>query len=328
MDPMELHVKHPESGDQCVVMPEGNDERVLLAARRIIDERVGRVVVLGAPDAVGGTANRHQVRLDGIEIVDPKSSDLSERYATAYAAQRPSSNPGIARQLMRRPLYFGAMMAHIGDADALLAGAANPTSRVIEAGKLVIGLAPGIRTPSSYFLMVIPRFRGHANAMFIFADCAVNIDPSPEQLADIALASASSARSLFDESPRVAMLSFSTQGSAQHAKVRQVQEAVSIAQTRAPELAIDGEFQADCALVPSVAELKWRGDSSVAGQANVLIFPDLNAGNIAYKLTQYLANARAVGPILQGFAKPISDLSRGASADDIVATAKVLLAAT
>jgi len=309
-----------------IVLPEGDDARIVAAAARLKHEKLAQPILLGVPDTIRRIASDVKVSLEGIDIRDPRSDARLDSYGAALAKARESMTPAMATRLASKPLYFGGMMVRQGDADAMVAGCANPTRRVIEAGLMTAGLAAGIALPSSYFLMVVPDFLGKGARPFVFADCAVNADPSAGELADIAIASARSAQALLGETPRVALLSFSTKGSAQHARVDKVREALAIARRREPGLAIDGEFQADAALVPSVAQKKIKEQSAVAGQANVLIFPDLDSGNIAYKLTQWLGGARAIGPFLQGFSKPISDLSRGASVEDIVTTCAVVAA--
>ena len=276
-----------------LILPEAGDERIVEAARILKDRGLAEPIFPGDPEA------------------DPRID--------AYAALYPG-NPKVAARAVRKPLFHAFMMLKAGDADALLGGVSMPTARIVEAALMTVGLAPGIRTPSSFFLMILD------DRVLVYADCAANVDPDAEALADIAIASAASARALLEEEPRVALLSFSTKGSAKHTRVEKVLQALEIAIKRDPDLAIDGELQADAALVESVAKKKVRELGRVAGNANVLVFPDLDSGNIAYKLTQYLAGARAIGPVLQGFAKPVSDLSRGASVEDIVATAAILSA--
>ena len=308
-----------------VVLPEADDERVLSAASQLASRHPICPVLLGQPEKLLQRAAALDLDLSGCEIVDPRKDKRIPVLAKLYCAARPRLSVSAAIRMLRKPLYFGSMLVRSGDADTLLAGAVYPSARVIVAALRCIGLASGVSTPSSFFLMLLPEAENPDHRILLFADCAVNVNPSAEQLADIAVSSAMSYGQIVGADPRIAMLSFSTLGSAKHARVERVRQAVAQVRTTHPSLIIDGELQADTALSRTVAKTKVPGAGQVAGRANVLVFPNLDAANIGYKLTQHLAGARAIGPILQGFDRPISDLSRGANTDDIVTTARVLL---
>ena len=308
-----------------IVLPEGDEPRTVQASAKIVGEGVARVTLLGDPAAIQKVAAETGTDLTGVAIVDPATSEKSAAYADLLYELRKAKGmtPEQAQELVtKNTLYYGAVMLKAGDADGMVAGAINSTGNVLRPALQIIKTAPGIKVVSSCFIMELPDAKWGDDGVMIFGDCAVIPNPTAEELAAIAVASAASGRQLVDIDPRVAMLSFSTKGSAKHDNVTKVQEATKLAKELAPELQLDGELQADAALVESVGQLKSPG-STVAGHANVLVFPDLQAGNIGYKLVQRLAGAEAIGPIIQGLAKPVSDLSRGCSVEDIVSVAAI-----
>lgn len=326
MDILDRFLKQAKTKLRSVVFPEGNDLRVIEAASSLANDGVAKPIVLGRPDEVALAAAEACLNIDGVTIWDPQTDSRADSLADALSKRGKGMPVDEARVRIKEPLIFAGMLVSTGQADSLVAGAANETGRVISAGLKTIGLSQGISRLSSFFLMIVPNHMNNGEHQFIFADCAVNIDPDAEQLADIAIASAESARLLLDEPPKVALLSFSTKGSARHDQVDKVTDALALVRSRVPELVVDGELQADAALVPSVAARKVKDGAGVAGSANVLIFPSLDAANIGYKLVQYMANATALGPFFQGFSKPVCDLSRGCSVSDIIGATVITLA--
>ncbi len=303
---------------KTVVLPESHDNRVLIAAEKIISEQIANVITIGNEDKIEQRAKELGVNLSGVRIIEPEKSDKFSDFVNFFFNLR--KHKGItydqAKETMKRDLYFGAMLVREGYADASVAGSTASTGDVLRAAFQVVGMREDVSIVSSFFLMVFP------DCNFSFADSAVVPNPTAEQLADIAITTAENHKILTGEEPYVAMLSFSTKGSAKHELIDKVIEATKLAQQKRPDLHIDGELQFDAAIVDSVGQRKAPG-SEVAGRANVLIFPDLNAGNIGYKIAQRLGGAEAIGPIVQGLKKPLFDLSRGCSDEDIVNTVAI-----
>jgi phosphate acetyltransferase len=317
------------SSPKRLILAEGTDNRVIRAARIILDERIaGGVTLLGKITDIEEAAKREGVDLKGINVISPGTDSHLSAYAEIFYELR--KNKGVTHEQARidiaDPLRWGAMMVQRGEADVMVAGAERTTSDVLRAGLAIIGTVQGLKTASSCFVMTGMDTQYGSEGSMIFSDCAVVPNPNCEQLADITESAAQSCREFLNAEPVVALLSFSTKGSATHDDVKKVQDAVNILHNRKVQFIFDGELQADAALVPSVLAKKAPGGSSLQGKVNVIVFPDLDAGNIGYKLVQRLGKIEAYGPFLQGFAKPISDLTRRASVDDIVTTCAVTLA--
>jgi len=307
------------SSKNLIVLPEGSEERNLFATSTILKNDLAELILIGNEQEIHKKAKSLNLDIDGIKVIDPDTSNLSETYANLFYELRKSKGVTIeeAHDIVKDPMYFATLMLKNGDAHGLVSGAIHTTGDTLKPGLQIIKTASGISIISSFFMMIVPDYKGEKESVLLFADCAVNPNPTAEQLASIAICTAENAKILCNLEPNVAMLSFSTKGSAKDPLVDKVVEATRIAKKQRPDLNIDGELQLDAAVVETVAELKAKG-SSVAGKANVLIFPDLQAGNIGYKLVERFGKAEAIGPICQGFAKPINDLSRGCNAMDIV----------
>lgn len=310
--------KRAKESIKTIVLAEGEELRTIQAAAIVKKEGYAVVKLLGNAEKINAIAKAENLDIDGLEIIDPLTSDKAAEYADKFYELRKAKGmtPEKAAETMKNPLYYGCMMVKEDDADGMVAGAVNSSANVIRPSLQILKTAPGTKLVSAFFIIVVPNCEYGENGTFIFSDSGLNENPDADQVSEIAISSAKSFKTLIEAEPKIAMLSYSTYGSAKNPLVDKMVEATRLAKEKRPDLAIDGELQLDAAIVDSVAKQKAPG-SSVAGEANVLVFPDLNAGNIGYKLAQRLAKAEAYGPILQGIAKPVNDLSRGCVAEDI-----------
>jgi phosphate acetyltransferase len=326
MDIISLFKEKAAALSGSVVLPESHDIRMLKAAEIVVKEGFSRIVLVGDPQKIQTLAQSENVNLTGIEIINPALYEQIADFENFFFEKRKSKGITIneAKDTVRHPLYFGALMVQFGLVNGMVAGAAYTTSDVLRAALQVIGVKAGLQTVSSSFIMVQPDFLGQGDKVFLFADCAVVPDPTAEQLADIAISTATTRKALIGDEPKVALLSFSTKGSATHELIDKVLKAKDIITSRNVDFDFDGELQLDAAVVEKVGKSK-APNSTVAGMANVLVFPDLQSGNIGYKLVERFAGAQAIGPVIQGLAAPVCDLSRGCSIDDIVNTTALVL---
>lgn len=312
--------------NQHIVLPEGTEKRTIAAAAILTKEKIAHITLLGPAADINAVAKENNVDLSGVDIIEPENSDLFSGFAEEFCRLREKKGMTMdkAIETMKNPLYFGVMMVHTGLCHGMVAGAENATGDVLRPALQIIKTKPGVSLVSGAFVMISPKKELGEDGVMIFADCAVNPTLTAEQMAEVAFSCSETARDIAGiKDPRVAMLSFSTKGSAKHDLVSKVQEATALAKQKFPQLKIDGELQMDAAIVPSVGEFKSPG-SEVAGHANVLVFPDLQSGNICYKAAQYFGDVISLGPILQGIGKPVNDLSRGCSIDDIVNTVAIV----
>jgi len=322
--PMKAIYERAKSKKKRVVFPEGSEPRTIRAIAAILKNQIAEVTVLGDKDEINNLASEHSVDLSKALLIDPADSPLFDKFVTDFVKIRQSKNISEEKaiQTLTNPLYFGAMLVRNSEADTTVAGAVNTTADVIRSAIQVLGLKKAVKTISSSFLMIIPEYMGEKDKIYLFADCGAVPNPDPVELASIAASTAETLELLFGIEPKIALLSFSTKGSARHAEVKKVTETLKILNRDFPNLKVDGELQLDAAIVPEIQKQK-APDSIVAGEANILIFPTLDAGNIGYKLTERLAQAKAIGPILQGLSKPVNDLSRGCSVEDIIDAAAI-----